>query len=261
MSKFPIIAARALTMLALIAVPAAASECSATSGSHRLALVELYTSEGCSSCPPADRWLSTLRADKSLNGRIVPLAFHVDYWNKLGWIDPYSNPAYSERQSAQSRRRGASFVYTPQILLSGRDYQRAIVFDDFKNRVKAINESKPGAIMRLTASSEPAGWAVALEMELARDVSPRTARAFIAAYEHVPAQKVTAGENKGLALAHDYVVRKLAGPFEPDDSGKLVIAERFPAASGPRPGGFGIAAFVQDARSGDVYQAVTASCN
>ena len=61
------------------------AECTAVSGPQRLALVELYTSEGCSSCPPADRWLSALRKDESLNERIVALAFHVDYWNKLGW--------------------------------------------------------------------------------------------------------------------------------------------------------------------------------
>ena len=237
------------------------AECTAVSGPQRLALVELYTSEGCSSCPPADRWLSALRKDKGLTERIVPLAFHVDYWNKLGWIDPYAQPAFSERQSIQSRRRGASFVFTPQILVSGRDYRRGIVFDDFDRRVKAINDSKPGASIRFEAARMPSGWAVALTSQLAGDVPAYAAQAFIAAYENVPATTITAGENRGLTLSHAYVVRNLAGPFAFDDSGKLSVKEMLSVTARPRSDGFGLAAFVQDARSGDVYQAASSLCN
>lgn len=245
----------------LVAASPSVAECIAVSGPQRLALVELYTSEGCSSCPPADRWLSALRKDKVMTGRIVALAFHVDYWNKLGWIDPYAEPVFSERQSMQSRRRGASFVFTPQILVSGRDYRRGIVFDDFDRRVKAINDSKPGASIRLEAARKPGGWAVALTSQLAGDDPAHAAQAFVAAYESVPANTITAGENKGLTIAHDYVVRSLAGPFAFDDSGKLSIKETLTPAARPGSDGFGIAAFVQDARSGDVYQAVSSLCN
>ena len=74
-------------------------------------MVELYTSEGCSSCPPADRWLSALKDGPP----VVALAFHVDYWDRLGWKDRNASPAYTRRQAAQQRFNGARFSYTPQV--------------------------------------------------------------------------------------------------------------------------------------------------
>ena len=94
------------------------SSCSAQSPATMVPLVELYTSEGCSSCPPADRWLSRLKE----NPAVVALAFHVDYWDKLGWKDRFASPAYSRRQAQQQAFNGARFSYTPQVVLNGRDH-------------------------------------------------------------------------------------------------------------------------------------------
>lgn len=116
-------AAAAATLAAMPSLTAAA-ECAVTSGSQRVAVLELYTSEGCDSCPPADKWISELPAKKLNVDRVVPLAFHVDYWNQLGWIDPFSQPVFSARQRQHSKRRGVSFVVTPQLLLNGQDYRR-----------------------------------------------------------------------------------------------------------------------------------------
>ena len=80
-------------------------------------MVELYTSEGCNSCPPADRWLSTLKADPA----VVALAFHVDYWDRLGWKDRFASAAFTARQAAQQATNGARFSYTPQVVVDGRD--------------------------------------------------------------------------------------------------------------------------------------------
>ncbi len=103
-------------------LPAAGAACVATSGAGTVALVELYTSEGCDSCPPADRWLAaTFRGDGAA-ARAVPLAFHVDYWDRLGWKDRLATPAYTERQYAAMRANRARFVYTPQVLVQGRDF-------------------------------------------------------------------------------------------------------------------------------------------
>ena len=85
--------------LAAGALPAQGAECSAKSGPQRAVLLELYTSEGCSSCPPADRWLSRINKVKN----VVPLAWHVDYWDYLGWRDRYAQPAFSERQREMAR--------------------------------------------------------------------------------------------------------------------------------------------------------------
>ena len=96
---------------------AAASTCTAQSGATVPAVVELYTSEGCSSCPPADRWLSAL---KGRDG-VVALAFHVDYWDSLGWKDRFAQPQFTQRQNATQRTSGARFAYTPQVILDSRD--------------------------------------------------------------------------------------------------------------------------------------------
>src|SRR5690242_14422237 len=102
-----------LGMLAAIAAagsPLAAAQCRATSADHQVAVFELYTSEGCDSCPPADRWFSELgrSADSS---RAVALAFHVDYWDRLGWRDRFGSATYTARQREQASRQRATFVY------------------------------------------------------------------------------------------------------------------------------------------------------
>src|SRR5438067_4866200 len=111
------------TLLLFVAAADAATPaaCRAVSGANRTPMIELYTSEGCDSCPPADRWLSSQfpRAD-SANGPIA-LAFHVDYWDRLGWTDRFASHAYTERQYAAMQANGKTFVVTPQILLQGHE--------------------------------------------------------------------------------------------------------------------------------------------
>jgi hypothetical protein len=119
----------------LLAVPmtaAAAPSCRATSGAVVRPLVELYASAGSDSCPPADRWVTQLPGKKLAADRLLTLAFHVDYWNQLGWRDAFSQATFSERQREQSRRRAVGFVVTPQLLLNGRDYRRGVLFDDMQ---------------------------------------------------------------------------------------------------------------------------------
>ena len=93
------------------------------SGNSRVALVELFTSEGCSSCPPADRWMSQLKDDKRLWKQVVPVAFHVDYWDYIGWPDRFATPEYSERQKNHRRLGNVYSVYTPGFLVNGREWQ------------------------------------------------------------------------------------------------------------------------------------------
>ena len=99
------------TMMA-ITFGTSAATCTAQSGAQRATLLELYTSEGCDSCPPADRWLSNQKSSP-VAGLVVPLAFHVDYWDNLGWKDPFGSPENTRRQHAQAGFSGAKFVYTP----------------------------------------------------------------------------------------------------------------------------------------------------
>jgi len=93
------------------------------STTDRTSLIELYSSQGCSSCPPAERWISTLLNHEKLWIDFVPIVFHVDYWNQLGWHDPFSKPAYSQRQRNYYQQRSINSVYTPEIVLNGDEWR------------------------------------------------------------------------------------------------------------------------------------------
>jgi hypothetical protein len=92
-----------------------------TSPVQQSTLLELYTSEGCSSCPPADRWLSTLKDDPGLWKEIIPVAFHVDYWDYLGWKDAFSKAEYTQRQRNYARWNNLRTIYTPGFLQNGKE--------------------------------------------------------------------------------------------------------------------------------------------
>ena len=249
-----------ITALYSAAFPAgAAADCTATSGPQRVAVLELYTSEGCDSCSSADKWVSELPARKLTSERVVALAFHVDYWNELGWVDRFSQPLFSARQRDQSRRRGASFVYTPQLLLNGRDYRRALLFDDFESKVKALNQQAPQAQIRvkLVRSTGALDSQVDVHAESVRERHPEV---YLALYENNLATAVKGGENRGRVLTHDFVVRELVGPLALDDKGRLSYAHEFAVGAGWKPQDLHVAAFVQDPRSGDVLQALAAAC-
>jgi len=139
-----------VVMAAVSAASATAhSDCRAHSPDRSTALIELYTSEGCDSCPPADRWLSSL-STQGLGDRAVALAFHVDYWDRLGWTDRFGNAAFSQRQRDQSSRTGGAFVYTPQVLLQGRDFSQWNGAGELKRAIVAINGRPARAVLDLT---------------------------------------------------------------------------------------------------------------
>jgi len=190
------VAAFILLAAACHAQAAFASSCRVQSSASRTPVVELYTSEGCSSCPPADRWLSGLK-EAAAAGRVVVQGFHVSYWDSLGWIDRFASPAYNARQRDIAARAGARNVYTPQLVRDGRDTR------DYGT---------------VPAGSEPAGAVIRLERQdgqAVAEVTPRLPGARWAAYwtvtEHGHASKVRSGENAGEFLQHDFVVRQ----FEP----------------------------------------------
>lgn len=165
--------------------------CEAASPRIAPTLVELYTSEGCSSCPPADRWLSTLkgRAD------VVALAFHVDYWDRLGWVDRFASPATTARQYQLSRWAGSASVYTPQVVVDGRDTGAGAL------------PARPNAVPSpVHVSMRREGDAVTAEVE-ATAAAPGRLDGYWAVVEDGHESKVRAGENAGATLHHDDVVR------------------------------------------------------
>ena len=235
----------------VFAISGLAGECTAVSGPRTAALVELYTSEGCSSCPPADRWLSTLGSHP---GRLVPLALHVDYWDYIGWKDRYAKGEFSSRQRKLTLLQRRALVYTPQVLLQGQDFRR---WDSpaFDAAVAAINAQPARASIRLQIDGLSADrMEVEVKAELA-DPGEKDAVLYVAAYENKLSSDVSSGENQGRRLAHDYVVLEWQGPMA---LGSAPLAQRRTLPLLPRavPTHSGVAGFVQNRRTGEVLQAL-----
>jgi len=250
-------AAGALLLLAAAAVaPAAGSACVAKSGPQTTALVELYTSEGCSSCPPADRWLtSTFRANAPAAGAI-PLAFHVDYWDRLGWQDRFASAAYTERQYATMRAGRARLVYTPQVLVQGRDFPRWQAGPrDATAAIAAANARPARAEITLEAMPRPRAVAVTAAVRVPAEADRRGAAIYVALVDSGLVSEVKAGENSGVRLVHDHVVRVLrAGPaVDAAGTGAAEMVIPLPAEAGQAPT---LVAFVQNPETGDVLQAL-----
>jgi hypothetical protein len=241
-------------MLGLGALTAQAAQCVSQSGPGTTALVELYTSEGCSSCPPADRWLASL-GQRYAPGRVVPLALHVDYWDYIGWKDPYAKREFSLRQRKLSQLQRMALVYTPQVVLQGRDWRlwHARAFDE---EVARINAQPAKARLKLELlPARATGLEVEASAELAEPLDD--AVLYLAAYQSRLESRVTAGENRGRILTHDYVVLEWLGPFA--IASRRVERRTLPLLPGAGAANSGAAAFVQDRRTGEVLQALLRS--
>ncbi len=163
-------------------------------------VVELFTSQGCSSCPPADHLLSKLAKAGSLEGRtLAPLSFHVDYWNDLGWNDPYSMPAWTERQHEYARALGDTRVYTPQLVVGGA---AGMVGSNLLGVTAAVTKAARPALLPATAT-----WTKD-QLEVTA-TAPADADVIVAIWEDGRRIKVTRGENSGSMLGNDRVVRAL----------------------------------------------------
>jgi len=243
-------------LLALSLGTAQGGQCSAKSPEKTVALVELYTSEGCDSCPPADRWLSSLGPRGFAPDRVVPMALHVDYWDYIGWKDPYARQAYSARQRRMAQLARAAAIYTPQVLLQGQDFRDWSSADAFEQAVAKINTRPAKARISLMLDTGQKG---AFEVQAAAELLDATQQGdialFLGAYENKLVSEVKAGENRGRTLPHDYVVLQWLGPFE-FKGGKLAERRLLPLLPQAVPGHSGVAAFVQNRANSEVLQAL-----
>lgn len=170
------------------------------SSENRVALVELFTSEGCSSCPPAEMWVSGLRSAPGLWKEFVPLSFHVDYWDYLGWRDPWASRVFSDRQRAYVRYWRADSVYTPGVVLNGHEWRS---WSEEKNgpRVPVIK----AGVLQVTTGDRAHWQATFTPVE--RDSRYEVHAAILA---NELDSEVKSGENRGKRLRHDFVVTALA---------------------------------------------------
>src|SRR5271163_3752386 len=174
-------------------------------------LIELFTSEGCSSCPPADALLERLdRSQPARDADLIVLSEHVDYWNDIGWRDPYSSHEYSERQSAYASHFGLSSIYTPQMVVDGHF---EFVGSDERRASQVIKEAAKASKVRVSISSGSSdGEATTVHVEagpLPSSISTQSAGVFLAIADNSDESQVSGGENAGRKLQHVAVLRKL----------------------------------------------------
>lgn len=230
----------------------AQQQCSAVSGPQTNALVELYTSEGCSSCPPADQWLSRLKNQSKPIGNIVPIALHVDYWDYIGWKDNFANPEFAKRQREMAALGHARGVYTPQLAINGQDTRSWLSDARFKSEVASINRLPAKAEIRLTVNAQ-----TAKSVQVSTNIKTTEARPlvyYLALQENNLQSTVNAGENRGELLRHDYVVRQWLGPFKVGAEGKTSASHDIQVQPAWKQRDLNMVAFVQNSATGEILQ-------
>lgn len=241
------------------ALPASAAlPCALQSGPHRTPVLELFTSEGCSSCPPADRWLSMTFDAARPPVNAVPLAFHVDYWDRLGWPDRFADRAYSQRQNDVARRARSRTVYTPQFVFDGGDAGPGGIATQLATLSEAAAKQAPARTLAAAIAREPDGRLRISGTSVATTAGgPMTASdTFVVLFQNALTSRIAAGENAGRSLRHDFVVRRFAGPFPSDHRGRAVFDVRWPLPAEFRAADAGVAVFTEEAATGRTLQAV-----
>jgi hypothetical protein len=248
-----------LVLIALAVRSDAAPAASPSAGGP--VIVELFTSQGCSSCPPADRLLSRLGGDPKLAGRVIPLAFHVDYWDYIGWRDPFDAPRWSQRQQAYARAFHSNRIYTPQLVVSGRTECVGSEEGDVLRRINDALAAPPAGQVTLAVEPPTADGRLRVKVgaKLARTVTQGDLDLWVAVWETGLVTPVGAGENASHTLRNDFVVRRLEkalavpGTGGVERSGELVLGvdKRWKTAE------LGVAAFLQDPATLQIHGAAS----
>lgn len=215
------------------------------------AVVELFTSEGCSSCPPADRLLAEIdRWGGDRGARVYPLSFHVDYWNRLGWTDPYSSPQHTARQESYAAAANEHRVYTPQMIVNGTEAFVGSSAREARRAVEAALGTESRASLAIEATSRDAG-----QFDIAYRVANAPAGAVlnVAIVQPGGRQRVTRGENAGRTLDHANVVRAFR-TVRLDDAGGGSVRLALP---GDLLGAPIVVAYVQEAATKRVVAAAS----
>ena len=226
---------------------------------NRVAVLELYTSEGCSSCPPADRYLSELKKAGISSKQLILMAFHVTYWDYIGWSDHFAKKQFDHRQRDAAYKKRSKSVYTPQFRLSGDDYRS---YDSFSKDVNRLVEQAATIDLKLSLQVlSNKGGKDSLSLSLKSDnylSDVKDLAYYFAVVENNLFSDVEAGENDGEQLHHDYVVRELLGPYSQSGSGQQYETEKTVNLDSEwQKNNLSIVAFVENLRTGEILQAVS----
>jgi len=240
----------ALSLVSLLALAAGGGAAPSQESPGGPVVLELFTSQGCSSCPPADRLLTHLGQDPKLAGRVIPLAFHVDYWDHIGWRDPFDSQRWSQRQQEYARAFRSNRIYTPQLVVDGRTECVGSEEGQVMRRIGDALDAPPAG--RVTLALDPltpdGHLRVRVGAKLSRTAAQGDLDLWVAVWETGLVTPVGAGENASRTLRNDYVVRRfekvlaLPGTAGAERSGEIVLGidKRWKAAQ------LGVAAFLQD---------------
>jgi len=223
-----------------------------SSGTTTAALVELYTSQGCSSCPPAERLLSRLPQVLPPGADAYALALHVNYWDALGWKDRFAQEAFSVRHQDLVHANAHTVVYTPHFFVSGTEKDNDA--GELRAQVQALNGQPAPAKLRLDVRANADS---SLHVSVAAEARgyPADAALYLAVAQNGVVADIARGENRGARLLHDHVVREWVGPL-PLEAGEARLEHDTRAGLGGTGTGLEVLAFVQDKHNGHVLQAL-----
>ena len=222
----------------------------AASGSKPPILLELFTSEGCSSCPPADALLRKLNGKVSSSGQLlIGLSEHVTYWNRLGWSDPFSSDQFTERQSGYAQRFHLEDVYTPQLVINGNT---EVVGSNAPRIERALAAQQSPALDLHITSVQVSGDHLELAYSAAFAPPAKQAELYVAVADDLDQSNVLRGENGGRSLTHVCVARSLtrAGPLQAGAGQRISVT--LPSRQGSHPGKQHVVLFVQSAGYGPI---------
>ena len=205
------------------------------SSENAVSLVELFSSEGCSSCPPADEWMTTLRQDSGLWKNFVPVEFHVDYWNRLGWADPYSKAAFTGRQGEYAAEWNQANVYTPAFVLNGREWRTGML----ERRKAPQNHGAKVGVLSLRANQD---HAIEVAFTPAGSGADWTATAVLLG--NGLTSRVMSGENSNRTLRHEFVVLQLKSGKMEKRGNRFVTTLNLQPGVSVTPGSYSVAAWV-----------------
>ncbi|RKZ87478.1 MAG: DUF1223 domain-containing protein [Gammaproteobacteria bacterium] len=225
------------------------------SGQHQLAVLELFTSEGCGLCPAADRWVHNLPKQGITDEQLIVLGFHIDYLNdKKGWVDRFASPDFSDRQRQQAQINLYKTVYTPEFVVSGE------VIHNWKKHVKevvhAVNGFEPEAKIGLTVQEKNKEWIIDSHITVQGKENRQYSKLYLAVTENDIISKVSGGDNAGATFNHQNLVRKWLGPFSLHENGETDLSTTIQVDDEWDKNKIKIVALVQNLNDGFVLQGV-----
>ena len=249
MNQFP---CRPLFLLfAVLACSLLSSGAAGDAAASSAVVAELFTSQGCSSCPPAERLISTWGKAAFERGNLIPLCFHVDYWDKLGWKDPFSSHAFTLRQYDYASFFKNASVYTPQLVVGGRTAFVGSNSDRANQELSRLQNQSSPAEIKIVSSWKKRSLEIQISVNRpgSGEIKPRDYQIMLALFENGLVTQILSGENAGLKIQVDFVVRefKRLGMFNPASGKNFSQKTNLSWNSSWNKTMSGIAVFLQDA--------------